>query len=66
MPREELYLNDIIESANAIERYLLDVGKPEFTTNDILQSAVLHKLMIIGEAASKVSDKLKKEHPEVE
>ncbi len=65
MPREVLYLQDIIEAANAIEKFLVNVSEDDFLASELLQSAVLHKLMIAGEAAARVSDELKNRHPDV-
>ena len=66
MRREELYLTDIIEAADAIQRFLVDVGQNTFLRNEMLQSAVLQKLMIIGEAASRLSKEFRDKHPEIE
>jgi len=66
MRREELYLTDIIEAADAIQRFLVDVGQNTFFRNELLQSAVLQKLMIIGEAASRLSKEFRDKHPEIE
>ncbi|MDI7260490.1 MAG: DUF86 domain-containing protein [Thermodesulfobacteriota bacterium] len=66
MRREELYLTDIIEAADAIQRFLVDVGQNTFLRNELLQSAVLQKLMIIGEAASRLSKEFCDKHPEIE
>lgn len=66
MPREELYLQDVIESAAAVERFLNGVQKDEFLADEILQNAVLLKLIITGEAAARISKELKERHPEVE
>ena len=54
MRREELYLTDIIEAADAIQRFLKNVEKDAFLKNEVIQSAVLQKLSIIGEAASRL------------
>ena len=35
-------------------------------SNELVQSAVLHKLTIIGEAAARISEELKKRHSKVE
>ena len=64
MRREELYLQDIIEAAAAIERFLENISKDAFLINDLVQSAILQKLMIIGEAASHISNELKNRHPQ--
>ncbi|MGI9034611.1 MAG: HepT-like ribonuclease domain-containing protein [Pyrinomonadaceae bacterium] len=59
MRREELYLRDIIEATSAIERFLENISKSDFLESELLQSAVLQKLLIIGEASSKISGELK-------
>jgi len=66
MRREELYLTDIIEAADAIQRFLVDVGQNTFLRDELLQSAVLQKLMTIGEAASRLSKEFRDKHPEIE
>jgi uncharacterized protein with HEPN domain len=65
MRREELYLRDIIEAAEAIHKFLSGVKKNAFLTNDLLRSAVLQKLSVIGEAAARLPLKFRKSHPEI-
>jgi uncharacterized protein with HEPN domain len=48
MQREELYLQDILESILNIEDFLQNISKDEFLKSKLLQSAVIHQLMIIG------------------
>ncbi len=64
MRSELLYLQDILESIAAIERFLQGVGKTDFLASDMLQSAVLYKLIIIGEATAKISDEIKQRYPQ--
>lgn len=64
MQREKLYLQDIVEAISAIENFLQNIEKGEFLASDLLQSAVIHKLMIIGEASARLSDELKLRYPE--
>lgn len=66
MRREELYLSDIVEAADAIEYFLADVDKETFWRDDLLRSAVLHKLTIIGEAAARLSSEFHQRHSEIE
>ena len=49
MRREELYLTDIAQAAESIQRFLAGVEREIFLQDDLLQSAVLQKLTIIGE-----------------
>ena len=51
MRRDELYLRDITESADAIARFTSDVAQARFIDDDLVRSAVLQKLVVIGEAA---------------
>jgi uncharacterized protein with HEPN domain len=66
MRREELYLRDILEAADAIEKFIASATRKQFLESDLLRSAVLHKLTIIGEAASRISHDFAARFPEVE
>lgn len=55
MRSERLYLADIDEAISAIERWLEGCGESDFQKNELLQSAVLQKLSVIGEAAARLS-----------
>ncbi len=59
MRRDRLYLDDITEAAEAIGRFLASVSEDAFLVSDLLQSAVLQKLTIIGEAAARLSPEFK-------
>lgn len=65
MRRDELYLGDIVEAADAVTEFLAGVREDEFVDSDLLRSAVLQKLIVIGEAAARISSDLRSEHPEV-
>jgi uncharacterized protein with HEPN domain len=65
MRTEILYLTDIVEAADAIARFLHDVEQDRFLNDELRQSAVLQKLIVIGEAASHISSVLRDRHPEV-
>lgn len=66
MRREELYLADMIEAADAIESFLEGVSRDRFLKEDLLRSGVLQKLIVIGEAAARLPADFCKRHPEVE
>ena len=66
MRREELYLSDIIEAADAIASFLAGCAHAAFLESDLLRSAGLHKLTIIGEAAARIPRDFASRHPEVD
>lgn len=65
MRDEGLYLDDILDAAVAIEQFLENVTLDEFLDSDLLQSAVVQKLTIIGEAASRISEETRARYPEI-
>ena len=66
MRRDELYLRDMIEATDAIAGFIANVEESVFVGNDLLRSATLLKLTIIGEASARLSDALKTCYPDVE
>lgn len=66
MRPEKLYLTDILGAADAIKRFLSGVDQDAFLQDEVLQSAVLQKMIVIGEAAARISDEYRERHPEVE
>lgn len=66
MRRDELYLSDIVEAADSIAAFLSGRDRQSFLQDDLLRSAVLHKLTIIGEAAARLSAEFRERHAEIE
>jgi len=60
-----LYLEDIVEAADAIAGFVTGIEEAAFVGSDLLRSAVLQKLTIIGEAASRVSEGLRERHTDI-
>ena len=65
MRSEQLYLTDIVEATEAITRFLDGVGEDVFMADDLIQSAVLQKLLIIGEAAARISKPFRARYPHI-
>lgn len=65
MRSDALYLADIVQAADAIARFVLGMDEDRFVGDDLVRSAVLHKLTVIGEAAARVSSDLRHSHPEL-
>jgi uncharacterized protein with HEPN domain len=66
MRPEKLYLLDILEASEAIKRFCGTIREDEFLQDELRQSAVLQKLIVIGEAASRLPGDFKKKHPDIE
>jgi uncharacterized protein with HEPN domain len=66
MRREELYLTDIVDAADAIERFIEGVQREDFAGDELRRSAVLQKLIVIGEAAARLPADFREHHSEVE
>lgn len=58
-----LYLQDILDSIERIERYAADAES--FRSDPMVQDAVVRRLEIIGEAAKHIPESLRAAHPEV-
>jgi len=65
MRRDDLYLNDIIEAADHIAAFLGQTDLEGFRQSELVRSAVVQKLAIIGEAAARISDALTGRYPGV-
>lgn len=66
MRRDELYLSDIVEATDSINAFLSGRSREDFLTDDLVRSAVLHKLTVIGEAAARLSAELRARHTDIE
>ena len=62
---ERLYLQDIVEAADAIARYLDGRSRDAFLDDEVLCDAVLLRLITIGEAAARVASDTRRGHPDV-
>ena len=57
-------LKDILEAIEQIEKYA-GQGRKAFELDELIQTWILHHLLILGEAAAKVSDEFLEEHSEI-
>lgn len=65
MRPEKLYLTDIVEAAQSIARFVMEESFDEFEQNEMMNSAVLQKLTVIGEAASRLPKEFINRFPEI-
>ncbi len=62
---DPIYLADILQAAEQISSFLHGVGKGSFAASDLLQSAVVWQIEIIGKAAKRLSEETRLAHPEI-
>jgi len=65
MRHESVYLTDIVEAADHIADFLAQHDFEAFQASELLRSAVLQKLTVIGEAAARVSQPLRDRHAHI-
>jgi len=63
--KPDVYLQDILESIEHIQKFLDGVSEDEFYGNVEKQDAVLRRLEIIGEAVKHLPEEIREEHPDV-
>ena len=65
MKETKIYLNDILENIEQIERDIEGMSKEEFLKDNKTQRSVLWGLAIIGEATKNVLGEMKERYPEI-
>ena len=65
MQRDEASLIDILKAAKTEQRFKEMTNRAEFLEDELLQSGILHQLIIIGEAVRRLSKNFREIHPGV-
>lgn len=65
MRREELFLRDIIEAADFIAEFIAGIDREAFDQSELIRSAVVQKLALIGEACAHVPIEFRERHPKI-
>jgi len=60
-----LYLKDILEAMEAIEKFVDGIELDSFQKNDMISSAVIRKFEIIGEATKNIPEIIRNKYPEI-
>lgn len=60
-----VYIDDMLEAISAIERYVAGMDEVKFSQKDYIQDAVIRQLAIIGEAAKKIPEELRKKQSDI-
>lgn len=65
MSRDSVVLLDILKAARLAMQFKVGIEKSEFFDDLKTQSAILHQLLVLGEAVKRLSDEFRTGHPEV-
>ena len=65
MSHNEIILLDIVRAARLVIEFRQDMDKADFLKDIKTQSAVLHQLMVIGEAVKRLSQDFRSRNPEI-
>ncbi len=60
-----LFVKDILDCINKIQEFIGDMDYKQFKENDLVNSAVIRKLEIIGEASKNIPDFIREKYPEI-
>lgn len=60
-----VYISDIIDAIEHIEAYCASENEANFSQDTLLQDAVIRRFQIIGEAAGKIPDALRRKFPNI-
>ena len=65
MDRDDVALLDIAQAAWLIQEFVGDVSQESFLLDQKTQSAILHQLLVIGEAVKRLSPRFRAQHTEI-
>jgi uncharacterized protein with HEPN domain len=65
MSRDDAHVLDILNAARKMLSFVRGMERTALEADERTQSAVLYQLTILGEAAKRVSEPFKQQHPEV-
>jgi uncharacterized protein with HEPN domain len=63
MSRDDDALDDILYAARMIEQFISESDRESFLNDLKTQSAVMHQLIVIGEATKRLSNACRRSHP---
>lgn len=65
MSRDDATLFDIVRAADLATDFVATLDRAAFLTDPKTQSAVLHQLLVIGEAVKRLSPQFRTQHPTI-
>ena len=62
MQRDDAFVLDILNAAETAIKFSEHLTKKEFLQNTLVQSGILHQIIIVGEAVKRLSPEYRKNH----
>ena len=66
MRRDDALILDMLTASQRIIEFIADMDFDQFEKSDLVQSAVVQKFLILGEATRNLTEGLKIQYPEIE
>lgn len=66
MRNYKLYLDDILQAIERIEKYTKNFTLEKLIKDNLVADAIIRNLEILGEAAKNIPEDFKKQHPDIE
>ena len=63
--RDAAYLLDMFKAAEKVHRYIHEKKIEDFLSDELLRDGIERNIEIVGEAARRVSEPFKQEHPDI-
>lgn len=64
--RDPATLFDISIARQRLEEFITEKSKADLDSDSLLESAVLHQLLVLGEAVRRLSNAFRAAHPEID
>ena len=66
MWKDDATAADILLAAQDIQRFTAGMSYEDFLNNDLVQAAVVQRILMMGEAAKRLSEEFRTSHPRIE
>jgi len=65
MSRDAATVDDILAAASRIDRFVTGLNRETFINDEKTRSAILHELLVVGEASKRLSDAFRSAIPDI-